>query len=73
MTQNRDFAFGLPSVPRSTMPSMYEMLSWVDSSDYKQQPLPVQENVNPKEEEKAEEPPVRIKENIIDNVSEVKS
>lgn len=30
MTLPANFAFGLPSVPRETMPSMYQILSWDD-------------------------------------------
>jgi hypothetical protein len=32
MTQLKNFAYGLPSVPRETMPSMYQILSWNDES-----------------------------------------
>lgn len=30
MTQFKNITFGLPSVPRETMPSMYQILSWND-------------------------------------------
>lgn len=71
--KGRNFAFGLPSVPRANMPSMYEMLSWVDSDGHKQQPVGNEKNAHAKEEEKAECPAVDTKENIIENISEVKS
>lgn len=30
MSQLTNIAYGLPSVPRETMPSMYQILSWND-------------------------------------------